>query len=352
MKAGIAGAGIAGRLLAFALIRKGWHVTVFDQSNENSCSHTAAGLLTPVSELDKAESIIYALGHDAIHTYWPDIIRHCSEPVYFKHAGSITVAHPRDVVELTHFIRRVSHKSEKSYSLLNKQELSLLEPEITKFNEGYFFPDEAQIDSQSILIVLKNELLNRGVQWHGNYRVESVKPGYIDAQAFDVVFDCRGLGAKACYPQLRGLRGELIWLHAPDVNIQRPIRYLHPRYSVYIAPRPDHVYIVGASEIESDDASPVSVQTTLELLTAVYHLHAGFAEARIIKNDVNHRPTLPHHLPRITYADEYIALNGLYRHGYLITPTLVNDIMLWLDNRTSIRYPQLWEKLDDHRSFK
>lgn len=48
MRAGIVGAGIMGRLLAFALHNAGWQVSLFDRSNENmNCSTSAAGLLTP-----------------------------------------------------------------------------------------------------------------------------------------------------------------------------------------------------------------------------------------------------------------------------------------------------------------
>ena len=32
--------------------------------------------------------------------------------------------------------------------------------------------------------------------------------------------------------------------------IQRPIRFLHPRYNLYIVPRPNQYLFIGASEIE------------------------------------------------------------------------------------------------------
>ena len=42
------------------------------------------------------------------------------------------------------------------------------------------------------------------------------------------------------------------------------------------------MFVVGASEIESDDTSAVSVRTALELLSAAFTVHSGFAEARIV----------------------------------------------------------------------
>ena len=68
----------------------------------------------------------------------------------------------------------------------------------------------------------------------------------------------------------------MIRLHAPEVSLRRPVRLMHPRYPLYIAPKPDHVFVIGATEIESEDTSPASVRSTLELLSAAYSLHSGF----------------------------------------------------------------------------
>ena len=89
---------------------------------------------------------------------------------------------------------------------------------------------------------------------------------------FDHVFDVRGVGARATLP-VRGVRGEIFWLHAPGVGLQRPVRLLHPRHRVYLVPRPGDLIVVGASEIESEDRSPVSLRSTVELLAAALERH-------------------------------------------------------------------------------
>ena len=139
------------------------------------------------------------------------------------------------------------------------------------------------------------------------------------------MFDCTGYQARVHFPDLRGVRGESIYLHAPDVRITRPIRLLTPRYPVYIVPLPDNIYIVGASEIESEDESPISVRSSLELLTAVYSLHPGFAEARILETCVGIRPALPSNLPQVKTKPGLTAINGLYRHGFLLLPAMIDD---------------------------
>jgi len=145
------------------------------------------------------------------------------------------------------------------------------------------------------------------------------------------VIDCRGLGAKQQWNELRGVRGELIWLQAPEVNIKRLVRLMHPRYRLYLVPKGyDDLYIVGATQIESNDAGAMTVRSSLELLSAVYSMHSGFAEARIVDMRTNCRPALNDNLPKIECSEGLIRVNGLFRHGYLLAPTLAQEITHFL----------------------
>jgi len=102
---------------------------------------------------------------------------------------------------------------------------------------------------------------------------------------------------------------------------------LHPRYKIYIVPRPNNRYVIGATEIESEDKSPMSVRSSLELLSAVYSMHSGFAEARIVNMLTNCRPTLRDNLPKIEHSTKMTRINGLYRHGYLLAPAVVEEAL-------------------------
>lgn len=355
MKAGVVGAGIMGQLLAFALVQAGNQVSIFDSSeNDNAinCSMAAAGLLAPISELEKSSLLIYDIGCEALEQYWPMIITELNANIYFQHTGSLALSHPRDKPDLIRLIDIIHTKLQsginlKHYQKLNQNDILELEPELCKFDEAYYFPNEAHLDNQAVMAALKHYLCAHDVEWLNTW-VDEIAPGKIkinnEMQAFDIVFDCRGMGAKSFFSDLQGIRGELIWLQAPDVNIRRPIRFHHPRYSLYIVPRPNHVYLVGASEIHTENDDAISVRTTLELLTAAYSLHPGFAEARIQKTVTQCRPTLPNYLPKIYYADGLVAVNGLYRHGFLLAPTLAAEIMRWLTcGMSSLHYSQIGE---------
>jgi glycine oxidase len=350
MKAGIAGAGIMGQLMAFVLVNAGWEVTMFDNTDGRNCSETAAGLLTPMAELEKCDEVIHRMGLAALTAHWPEIIRLLRADIYFKTSGSLLLAHARDRKDLQRFSAVIAAKlaAGQMPRQLDYTAITSLEAEITRFDEAFYLPDEGQIDSQQLLLVLTKYLNEHDVAFHRQTLVNETAPGCIIASGrkyqYDVVFDCRGLGAKTIFPALRGIRGELVWLHAPDVRITRPIRFLHPRYSLYIVPRPDQCYIIGASEIEAEDTSPISVQTLLELLTAAYAVHPGFSEARLLRTATQCRPTLPHHSPAVQSSNGLIAINGLYRHGFLIAPTLASEVLNYLQRGTSaLCYPQLWK---------
>ena len=183
------------------------------------------------------------------------------------------------------------------------------------------------------------------MQCHWNTVID---PKYLQARGnYDWIIDCRGLGAKEAWDanpstpnSLRGVRGEVVRLSAPEVKLQRPTRLIHPRYPIYIAPKENHIYVVGATEIESEDLSEVSVRSAMELLSAVYTVHSGFAEARILEMATQCRPTLKDNLPEIQFSKHtngsgLMMINGLYRHGFMISPAILDCALEILEDGKS-----------------
>jgi glycine oxidase len=132
------------------------------------------------------------------------------------------------------------------------------------------------------------------------------------------------------------VRGEIITLEAKEVRLSRPTRLIHPRYPIYIAPKNDGIFLVGATEIESNDTSPMTVRSALELLSAAYSVDPRFGEARILDLVSQCRPTLPDNLPAIRRSGaRVLQVNGLYRHGYLIAPAVMDVVMELIHNDSS-----------------
>jgi len=336
MNIGIAGVGLVGRVLALNLLQQGHTLTLFDEDTaygDKAAGVTAAGMLAVFAELESAESVIFDHGNRSI-SLWPWLLEQIGIADAYQQEGSIITAHPQDYNELDHFIDTLKSKVEEAsaITLLDRDGITELEPDLDQHSKAFFIPHEGQVDAQRFMKASSDYLLGHpDVTWYQESKVTDVSEGNItvedDVQSFDWVYDARGLGAKDAMDDLRGVRGEVFWLEAPEVKISRPTRMLHPRYKIYIVPRPNDRYIIGATEIESEDMSPMSVRSSLELLSAVYSMHSGFAEARIVNSVTNCRPALKDNLPKIEHSDKMTRINGLYRHGYLLAPAVVEEAL-------------------------
>src|SRR5690606_13533715 len=160
-------------------------------------------------------------------------------------------------------------------------------------------------------------------------------------EKFDLVIDCRGLGAKPQMKTLRGVRGETMHIETSEIHLNRPVRLMHPRYQLYVVPKPNNRFIIGATQIESEDKSPVTLQSSLEFGSALYTLSPAFAEARIIEMDTNLRPAFMDNLPKIMCKPGLIVANGLFRHGYLLAPAVVEQTLAQIAQNQTILFPDL-----------
>ena len=63
----------------------------------------------------------------------------------------------------------------------------------------------------------------------------------------------------------------------------------------------NHIFVIGATQIESESQAPASVRSGLELLSALYAVHPAFGEANLLELATGLRPTLNHHNPEIRF---------------------------------------------------
>jgi len=325
---GIAGAGLLGRLAAWQLAGLGHRVTVFDPAPDASArgaaGWTAAGMLSPLAELDGGDTALAELGLRSLRL-WPGIVEALPRPVHFRREGSLLLAHGPDLGMAQRLLARIGPKTPPGLAPepLPRERLRVLEPLVSAAH-AWLLPGEGQIHSVQAMQALAEGAAQRGVSWRWGRRTEQVAPGRIDADFFDLVLDLRGVGARPDVA-VRGVRGEILWLHAPGVALQRPLRLLHPRAPVYIVPRPNDIVVVGASEIESEDRSPISVQTLLALLSAAHSVLPELAEARLVHSETNLRPALPDNLPLLDVQPGLLRINGLFRHGWMVAPALLEQ---------------------------
>ena len=302
----IIGAGIAGAWHALLLAQAGRTVTVHERSDASmteSTSHWAGGMLAPWCEAEASEPVISRLGIRSLDLW----------KLHFPQTpfnGSLVVAHARDRTDFERFAKLTTNRRR-----LDAQALSDLEPSLEgRFREGLFYPDEGHVEPRRVLPALHAAIASAGGKIEFNSGAE--------ADDLDgLVIDCRGIAARDTQPDIRGVKGEMIIIETSEVELLRPVRLIHPRFPLYVIPRGDGRFMLGATSIESEDTG-VSVRSALELLGAAYVVHPAFGEARIVEFGSGLRPAFPDNLPRISIEQERISVNGLYRHGFLLAPAL------------------------------
>lgn len=287
MKATILGSGIAGSLVAHFLQEAGLAVRIVDPNPRAACSRVAAGLLAPASESESCSPLVVKLGERSL-SLWPEILSKLSRPVFFERKGTWVKGPPAELEWLARRARRNGARVQTNA-------------------DGLFFPDEGQLEPREALAAL-------ALRAQSEIGPES-----------DWLIDCRG--ADAPLAGLRSVRGEIVRVRASGVRLPGVVRFRHPRTPIYVAPRPHGEFVIGATSLESNDKSPARVQGILDLLSAAIDLDPAFAHAELIECGAGRRPAFAHHEPRVFVGAGKIAVNGLYRHGFLTGPAVAEVVM-------------------------
>ncbi len=347
----VVGGGLLGRCLAWRASKAGARVALYDAASsqgEGSAAWVAGGMIAPTSEAIDADPQIEFMGRRSL-SLWPQWLAELPAAVFSRNDGSLLLWHREDAAEAAR-LQRVfaSRQADGHVEQIEGAELCELEPALgTRFPQALYIAGEAWVDNRALLQAVAVALGQHKVECHW----ETFVP---DGELPDagIIVDCRGMGAQRNWPQLRGVRGEIIRLHAPHIELRCMLRLLHPRYPVYIIPRGEGRLVVGATSIESNDRSAVSVRGVLELLTSAYSVLPALAEARILEFNTQVRPALPDNAPAIHFNRQLnvLHINGLYRHGFLLTPVVVENVLALLSLQEQSTEVNRWPCLRDNRA--
>lgn len=307
----ILGAGVMALTIATELAARGISASVVGETGPQACSWWAGGMLAPFCESESADQAVLRLGQESIG--WWDHHTSC-----VTRSGTLVVSPTRDQGEVARFARRTTGHTEVDAGTLESDLAG-------RFPRALFFAQEAHLSPRLALHQL-------------SVRLQSL------STLGTTTIDCRGLSARDALRDLRGVRGEMLVIRCPEVALSRPVRLLHPRIPLYIVPRGDGVYMLGATMIESDRRGSVTARSVLEMLSAAYALHPAFAEAEIVELGADARPAFPDNLPRIRRRGSTIYANGLFRHGFLLAPAVARMVADHIETGTT---PELMDENHD-----
>lgn len=314
----VIGAGIVGLCCAQTLKARGHKITIYDQAGfpAHNASFIAGGMLAPYAEIEHMNLDWVAAGLHGI-ALWKNFAR--KHAIEFYQNGSYLIAHPEDRYILDRF---AAHLPE--HAIANKA-TSEIEPALSaRFKTGIFIREEAHLHPVKTMRALYEDL--KAIECIQ----ENTDPEMLSSR-FDTIIDARGLGTQNS--GLRGVKGEILIVRNPEFILTRPVRLMHPRYPLYIVPREGNIFMIGATQIEANNNTNVSIRSAMELMSALYTLHPSFGEAEILEILSGLRPAYPNNLPRIQQTKNVISANGLFRHGYLLSPVIAECIADMLENK-------------------
>lgn len=336
----VIGAGIAGLSVARSLVSSGYdNITLYDYRGfpPASTSALAGGMLAPYGEVEHIKGVWLDAALAALGS-WEAGDEEMRASCGFHKTGSLIIAHPEDRPVLERF------RAHLPDDLQPFKDTGDYEPALgARFAHALMLPEDAYLNPADTLRFMTESLRNKVI-----FEEKQVVPADLES---DIVIDCRGY--EAGYENLRGVKGELAMVRNEDFQLSRPVRLMHPRYPLYIIPRAEHTFLIGATEIETSESNAgevrVSLRSGMELLSALYSLHPSFGEADILALKSGIRPAYSDNLPKITMEDRLISCNGLFRHGYLFAP-LVAEIVSALLQEQKHPFMDLLMRKDHYES--
>src|SRR5690606_628832 len=171
VRAGIAGAGLAGRVLALNLLARGHEASLFERRapGEAGAADVAAGMLSPLAELETGERGIFELGMRSLEL-WPGLLAMLEEPVAFARRGSLMVSHAGDAAIAGRLIDRIRARlgddaDAASISSLDADALVMLEPGLSVDGPAWLLAGEGQVDARAFMQASRTFLEPR-TEWH------------------------------------------------------------------------------------------------------------------------------------------------------------------------------------------
>lgn len=340
----VVGAGVAGLVTALSLRIAGHMVTLFDRSPyppENT-SAIAGGMLAPLSESDILPSSYVLAGLRGIEL-WKDLLGE-GHAACLHESGSLVLAGQNSIAEFEAFAAPLI-QGPNAWLKLDAEAIARLEPDLAGHHtRGVFLPHEAYLTPDKAMQAIYSRFIALG----GRFRLAETDPGTL-IEEFDRVIDCRGY-VRGLDADLHGVQGEIVTVHQPEVCLSRPVRVVGGPSPFYIVPRPGQEFAIGATAIVGADESDwrVRVTSALTLLSFAIEVLPGLNKARIVAMNSGFRAAYPSLLPeiRMRNAGRTIQINGLYRHGFLLSPVMAACVTAMLRDEPHEFMPLFTGKLN------
>ncbi|MCP2338428.1 glycine oxidase ThiO [Actinomadura rupiterrae] len=338
----VIGAGVVGLGAAWRCAARGADVTLVDPEPASGATGVAAGMLTPVSELDYGEEPLLRLGVASRNLY-PEFVAELEEltglDTGHRRDGLLEVAFDADDLRVLADVKRFQEALGVPTEALDRRECRKLEPMLAPtVRGGLYAPEDGSIDPRRLAPALLAAAEKCGARLVRQKAAEVLVRG--DAVSgvrlddgtelpADRVLLAAGPWSNAVggippgvVPDVRPVKGQVLRLRTPVPFLRRTTRGTVRGSSIYLVPRADGEIVVGATQEELGFDTRVTAGGLWELLRDARELVPGITELDFAEVSAGLRPGSPDNAPVLGPS----ALPGLvlgvghHRNGILLTP--------------------------------
>jgi glycine oxidase len=344
----IVGAGIIGLVTAWRTLERGLTVALVDPEPASKASYVAAGMLTPVSELNYGEEPLLRLGlasRDRYPSFVAELEDVTGHDVGHRSDGLLEVAFDGDDLAYLDDLRRFQESLGVRTEALTGRECRRLEPMLApSVRGGLLAPDDGSIDPRRLTAALltavdrgggrlvrlpaTDVIVERdtavGVRLTGG---GELRAGRVVLAAGPWTGDLGGLPPDIV-PPIRPVKGQVLRLRTPTFFLIRSTRGLVRGSSIYLVPRADGEIVVGATQEELGYDTTITAGGIWELLRDARELLPGITELEFIEVNAGLRPGSPDNAPILgpTALPGLFLAAGHFRNGVLLAP-VTGDVM-------------------------
>lgn len=343
----VIGGGTIGTATAWRCAQRGLSVIVVDPDPGRGAWHTAAGMLSPTSELQYAEEPLFRLGRESVArfpAFVEELEQLTGQHVAFWPCGTLSTAWDAADLAAQRDLYAFWQSVGAEARLLTGRELRELEPALAAgVPGGLLVADDHQVDPRRLHRALGAAAEQAGVtsfrstaEVRAGERVTGVRladgtdisAGWVVNAAGAWAAGIAGIPAD-CVAPVRPVKGQTLRLRLPGPpRLQHVVRGSVRGYPVYLVPRADGRIVVGASveDVGFDDRPRAGA--VYELLRDAQTLLPELGEAELEEVCTGFRPGSPDNAPIIgpTALPGLVHATGHYRNGILLTPVTADAL--------------------------
>jgi glycine oxidase len=344
----VIGAGTIGTAVAWRCAQRGMSVTLVDPDPGRGAWYTAAGMLSPVTELQYAEEPLFRLGRASLDRYpafAEELAQQAGHDIGFVPCGTVSTAWDGADLAAQRDLYAFWGSVGAEARLLTGRELRELEPALAPgIPGGLLAAAEHQVDPRRLHRALTAAAGHAGVravrstaQVLADERARGVRLADGSEVRAPVVVNAAGAWAaqvdgippEATAP-VRPVKGQTVRLRLPGpARLRHVVRGCVRGHPIYLVPRDDGRIVVGASVEEVGfDARP-RAGAVYELLRDAQTLLPELGEAEFEEVCTAFRPGSPDNGPLIGPAalPGLVHATGHYRNGILLTPITADAVV-------------------------